>query len=688
MPPFFDPNGDPQMDPYTTLSLPPTASEAEIKKAYRMQMLQLHPDKLAPTMSEDSVAAVTEKFHNVKDAYEFLISPLHLTSRRLYMAKMASRRAEYERREAFLRRNGGAAAAAAGSGPSSVPTEGVGGYRSGGGGAAGMAGTGMPQHQRAQRRHTTQATSHAVPPRGKAPTRCRSNVNFNAENRENQRGRRGTERRNTSTGVPNGHHAARRRDRANGYKSDSARFDPTSKSRPGRTSQTNNARAQQRGGNHRDRRERNGQQKDSQHPRRGKSEQPRRKDGDRGRRAREARDERERRERERKEERRRRARSAPARCSRRGRTAGERGQRGYDKRGSGDGGGVSGSGSGSDLPREFFCPLTNKLMKDPVRDPDGNVYEREAIERWLRVQSSSPVTNGRLNLDMLRPDKELKRAIYKATGEFVSISAARLAGRSISSPTIRRCAEAAGVMAKLGSSQSDEDWAIVECLGCLFVGGDLVGGVGGDRAVCHANPASSAFFPVDVKWLRRSSRRMLGRTCRSGKPRSKSQTRTKRRSESPTNELVSGRVLIDSYLREISSKSKLSVSLDGMGICAFSYRRTTFVIEVPITPNAGFMVYSSFDGEYNTRGLSEKMDAWNKWLGKIGRASRVSHVRAGRKTVFTLRGSEKDMSRCDVFQKTLEYFVEMSLKLHNLLHPTETKTVENVCLTRSPVAVA
>ena len=54
-----------------------------------------------------------------------------------------------------------------------------------------------------------------------------------------------------------------------------------------------------------------------------------------------------------------------------------------------------------------------------------------------------------------------------------------------------------------------------------------------------------------------------------GKPRSKSQSRarSKTRSSSPTNNnYVSGRVLVDSYLREISSKSKLSVALDGMGI--------------------------------------------------------------------------------------------------------------------------
>jgi len=243
------------------------------------------------------------------------------------------------------------------------------------------------------------------------------------------------------------------------------------------------------------------------------------------------------------------------------------------------------SKNNANIPKEFFCPLTKRLMKDPVVDREGNAYEKEAIWRWLQVHNSSPITNSYLSVEMLRPDRELKRAIYKATG----------------------------------------------------------------------------------------------------KPRSKSHNRTKSaRSFSPTNDLNSGRVLIDSYLREISSKSKLSISLDGMGICAFSYRRLTFVIEVPITPHAGFMVYSSFNG--NTRNkLNDKIDAWNAWLLSIGRHSRVSYVKVGKKTVFTLNGGEEDMAKCNVFQKTLEYFVEMSLKLHNLLHPKESKVVENVCLTRAPV---
>ena len=187
-----------------------------------------------------------------------------------------------------------------------------------------------------------------------------------------------------------------------------------------------------------------------------------------------------------------------------------------------------------------------------------------------------------------------------------------------------------------------------------------------------------------------------------GKPRSKSQSRQKSRPNSPSNddELVSGRVLIDSYLRNISSNSKLSINLDGMGMCAFSYRRITFVIEVPITPHAGFMVYSSFNYD-NDQGdvdktISNKIEAWNTWLSNIKRSSRVSYTQqtSSNKLVFTLRGSEFDMNKCTIFQKTLEYFIEMSLKLYNILQEQqnggsggEMKQVDNVCLTRTPVVV-
>ena len=42
---------------------------------------------------------------------------------------------------------------------------------------------------------------------------------------------------------------------------------------------------------------------------------------------------------------------------------------------------------------EFLCPITFSLPVDPVTAEDGNVYERSAIEEWLKKKRKSPVTN-------------------------------------------------------------------------------------------------------------------------------------------------------------------------------------------------------------------------------------------------------------------------------------------------------
>ena len=110
-----------------------------------------------------------------------------------------------------------------------------------------------------------------------------------------------------------------------------------------------------------------------------------------------------------------RARSAPARCGdKKDRFSSSRYNNNSSSR---DKSNSSSNPESSSHPQEFYCPLTKRLMKDPVIDNDGNTYEREAIERWLRVQSSSPITNGHLSVDQLRPNRELKSKIHKVAGE-------------------------------------------------------------------------------------------------------------------------------------------------------------------------------------------------------------------------------------------------------------------------------
>ena len=35
------------------------------------------------------------------------------------------------------------------------------------------------------------------------------------------------------------------------------------------------------------------------------------------------------------------------------------------------------------VPSSFKCPITNDVMREPVIDPEGNSYEKYAIEDWL-----------------------------------------------------------------------------------------------------------------------------------------------------------------------------------------------------------------------------------------------------------------------------------------------------------------
>ena len=44
------------------------------------------------------------------------------------------------------------------------------------------------------------------------------------------------------------------------------------------------------------------------------------------------------------------------------------------------------------LADEYICPITQELPLEPVIAEDGKVYEKGAIEEWLRKQKRSPIT--------------------------------------------------------------------------------------------------------------------------------------------------------------------------------------------------------------------------------------------------------------------------------------------------------
>jgi DnaJ like chaperone protein len=61
----------PIANPYAVLNIESTASDAEVKRAYRRLMSQNHPDKLASQgLSEEMIKLATEKTQGIQAAYE------------------------------------------------------------------------------------------------------------------------------------------------------------------------------------------------------------------------------------------------------------------------------------------------------------------------------------------------------------------------------------------------------------------------------------------------------------------------------------------------------------------------------------------------------------------------------------------------------------------------------------------
>jgi len=57
----------------------------------------------------------------------------------------------------------------------------------------------------------------------------------------------------------------------------------------------------------------------------------------------------------------------------------------------------------------YICPITQCPIRFPVGDPNGRtIYEKEAIEKWIEKEGTSPVTRGPLDKSALIPQPALQ----------------------------------------------------------------------------------------------------------------------------------------------------------------------------------------------------------------------------------------------------------------------------------------
>ena len=63
-------------------------------------------------------------------------------------------------------------------------------------------------------------------------------------------------------------------------------------------------------------------------------------------------------------------------------------------------------------PEDFFCPILQCVMEDPVITTDGHTFERKAIEEWFsRGKTTNPMTGSSLESKILIPNIILRKMI-------------------------------------------------------------------------------------------------------------------------------------------------------------------------------------------------------------------------------------------------------------------------------------
>jgi hypothetical protein len=70
-----------------------------------------------------------------------------------------------------------------------------------------------------------------------------------------------------------------------------------------------------------------------------------------------------------------------------------------------------------DLPDSYYGPITFSLIHNPAIDPEGNTYERAAIENWIQANHTSPITRTSASVDDLYPNNAISALLEEEKGK-------------------------------------------------------------------------------------------------------------------------------------------------------------------------------------------------------------------------------------------------------------------------------
>jgi hypothetical protein len=140
---------------------------------------------------------------------------------------------------------------------------------------------------------------------------------------------------------------------------------------------------------------------------------------------------------------------------------------------------------------------------------------------------------------------------------------------------------------------------------------------------------------------------------------------------------------VNMFIKELDSASSNVIinRLDTSGKAVFTYNGLDYTLQVPEGLSHHILLQTWFDHERKAAGISARIVEWNRSLQEIGLGGKLTFRNIKGKFAFTLTLEMKPEKFCKKDLKhSMEYYLEMSIKLHNIINVTDQKKVDKVRL--------
>ena len=128
--------------------------------------------------------------------------------------------------------------------------------------------------------------------------------------------------------------------------------------------------------------------------------------------------------------------------------------------------------------------------------------------------------------------------------------------------------------------------------------------------------------------------------------------------------------------------------LDNTGTTTFLYSQLKYRLDVPNALSNNIIIQTWYEQSSKQaivigNSISTLISKFNASLQKTGVDGRLTFRNVNGKYVFSLTKNYESSFDKTTFRHGIEYFVEMSMKLYNIINPSDARTIEKVRLTNS-----